>query len=318
MADFRKSAGDYEKYVQEKTSEALHLLNDTNKSVLSVFTPDLYTTFLNIVNKFHWYSYINNLLILYQFPQAEYLSGYDVWKKVSLSEWNDPNRQILKQSQRGKGIRLIAPFTKVEGDVRSLVNFVVPVYDINQTNNIPLPESNFVDLSRCSCSDIINAINFVAPYRTVLAASEDKVLSHDIKGYCNHQMQLFVLDGRLPIRGMLSALLHEYAVAELFICGYKNQNLSGLIVESVFYILCNHFKLQTDNITFSYVSKYRDENPQDVIYALYLIQTIVHKIIEKVEEHLEYMIALDPSNDLLVDEHFYDNVNYLEGVFNEV
>lgn len=308
------SSKEYSESVAKKSAAAKELLNNVISNAGSVLQPERYVNFLNTVERFHWYSYINNLLILSQYPQAEYLAGYDVWKRTSLSIYNDPNRRILKSSEVGQGIKLIAPFTVVDGSTRSLINFVVPVYDVNQINEVAPPENDFLDVKKCSYVDIINAINFVAPYRTVFASNEDENLSHNIKGYCNHSNQQFVVDSRLPVRGLLSVLLHEYVVAELYLYGYKETNLQGLIIESVYYILIRHFKLRVDDITFSYVSRFKESEPSAIAEAFCVIQTLSHSIIEKIEEHLEFIIELIPtSEEFSYQADFFDDLDIDEG-----
>jgi len=293
----KTSSHEYSETVAEKIAVANELLDNVLANIDEVMQPERYIKYLNLIECFHWYSYINNLLILSQFPGAQYLAGYEVWKRTSLSTYNDPSRRILNSSGVGKGIKLIAPFTVVTDEVRSLTNFVVPVYDVNQVNDIPVPENDFIDLKKCSYVDIINAINFVAPYRTVFASNEDKNLSCNVKGYCNHSLQQFVVDSRLQVRALLSLLLHEFAEAELYLYNYKNEELHGLVVESVFYILIRHFKLNTDGITFSYISRFKGVKKEAIAEAFLLIQTIAHLIIDKIEEHLEFIIELTPSNE---------------------
>lgn len=283
--------------VAERAEAAKQLLNNVVSNVASVLQPERYLNFLNIIERFHWYSYVNGLLILSQYPQAQYLAGIEVWKRTSLSTYNDPNRRFLKYSETGKGIKLIAPFTLVDGASRSLISMVVPVYDVNQMNDIPAPETDFLDVKKCTYVDIINAINFVAPYRTVFASNEDENLTHNVKGYCNHSFKQVVVDSRLPARGLLSTLLHEYIVAELFLRGYTDVNLQGLIVESVFYVLVKHFNLPTDDITFSYISRFKNAENQALAEAFSLIQILSHLIIESIEEHLEFIVELNPVDD---------------------
>lgn len=303
------SSQEYSQNVEEKVAIASELLKNVQNNVLEILHPDRYVKYLNMIERFHWYSYINNLLILSQYPQAQYLAGFDVWKRTALATYNDPNRRFLKSTSVGKAIKLIAPFTVVNGSSRSLVNATVPVYDVSQMNEVPMPENDFLDIKKCSYVDIINAINFVAPYRTVFASNEDKNLSHNIKGYCNHSRGHFVVDSRLSARGLLSVLLHEYAAAELFLHNYKNDYLQGLIVESVFYILIKHFRLNADEITFSYVSRFQDSDSASIVEVFFLIQTIAHSIIEKVEDHLEYLIELIPSEeDFSYQMDFFDNL----------
>ena len=296
--DNKKSTShEYSETVAEKIDVANKLLDNVFSNVDEVLQPERYVKYLDLIERFHWYSYVNNLLLLSQFPEAQYLAGYETWKSTSLSTYNDPSRLILNSTGKGNGIKLLAPFTVVTDESRSLINVVVPVYDVSQVNDIPVPENNFVDLKKCSYVDIINAINFVAPYRTVFASNEDKNLSCNVKGYCNHSLQHFVVDSRLQVRGLLSLLLHEFAEAELFLYNYKSEELHGLVVESVFYILIKHFKLNTDGITFSYISRFKEVKKESIAEAFSLIQTIAHLIIDKIEEHLEFIIELTPSEE---------------------
>lgn len=307
----KTTSHEYSETVAEKIAVANKLLDNVFSNVCEVLQPERYIKYLNLIECFHWYSYVNNLLILSQFPQAQYLAGYETWKRTSLSTYNDPSRRILNPTETGKGIKLIAPFTVVTDETRSLINFVVPVYDVNQVNEIPVPENDFVDLSKCSYVDIINAINFVAPYRTVFASNEDKNLSCNVKGYCNHSLQQFVVDSRLQVRALLSLLLHEYAEAELYLYDYKNEELHGLVVESIFYILIKHFKLNTEGITFSYISRFKEVKKEDIAEGFLLIQTIAHLIIDKIEEHLEFIIELTPSDeDISYQLAMFDDLEY--------
>ena len=296
--------------VAEKAAIAKDLISEVLSGVSLTLNPEKYTAYLDVIERFHWYSYINCLLILSQYPNARYLAGYKVWENTSLSTYNDPKRHVLKPSAVSKGIKLIAPFTYVNASSRSLINSVVSVFDVSQVNDVPYPENDFVDLSRCSYVDIINAINFVAPYRTVFASNEDELLSHNIKGYCNHQHRQFVIDSRLQVRGLLSVLLHEFAVAELYLRNYKVKELEGLIVESIFYILLKHFKLNTDVITFSYISRFKEFEGSVLSNAFYLIQSISHSIIERIEEHLEFIIDLKPISDDFGYQTSFDDFDF--------
>lgn len=296
--------------VAEKAAQAKELLNRVHKDIAAVLKPDRFVRFLDTLERFHWFSYVNILLIMEQFPAAEYLAGYDVWKKTSLSMYNDPERKILTAENHKKAIRLVAPFTVLDGSTRSLINVVVPAYDIKQTNGLPRPENDFLDLSKCSCMDIVNAIGFVAPYRTTHAASEDPRLSYNTKGYCNHETQQFVVDSRLSVKGLLSVLLHEYAVASLHLSNYKNTELQSLVEESVYYVLAKHFILPVEDITFSYVVRLKDAPVKSIAEALYLIQMLSHIIIEKIEEHLEYLAALSPITEDIYQANFFDDLEF--------
>lgn len=298
----------------EKAAFANELMQNVCTNISSVLQPKKFISFLNMTERFHWYSFINTLLILSQFPQAQALAGYDVWKRISLSTYNDPNHRILKLSSVGQGIKVIAPFTVVNGSVRSLIHVAVSVYDVNQMNELPAPEFDFPDLSKVSYVDIINAINYVSPYRVVIASPNDNNLSYNVKGYCDHKFQQIVLDGFLSVSGKLVVLLHELAVASVYLLHYKNELLRVLVEESVNYILLMHFGLATQDITFSYIERFSSASDTDLIEAFHTIQSVAHSIIERVEDQLELIIEMTPSyDDLSYQPNFFDDLEFLQG-----
>ena len=92
------SSKNYSENVAEKSAVANKLLEDVNQKIKDIFTPEKYVLYLDVTERFHWYSYINNFLILSQFPHAVYLAGYTVWEQISLTTYNDPNRRILRST----------------------------------------------------------------------------------------------------------------------------------------------------------------------------------------------------------------------------
>lgn len=295
----------------DRVTVATSLLHTVLNEIGTVLQPEKYLNFLNLIEKFHWYSYINNLLILSQFPEATYLASYETWKNVALSTYNDPNWRVLRPSY--KAIKVIAPWTEVKGSSRSLINAAVPVYDVSQMNELPIPETDFFDIKKVSYVDIINALSTFSPYRTTFASDEDEGLSPKVKGYCNHNRRQFVVDSRLPPRKLLSVLLHELVTANLYLSNYKNEKLRPLVVESAFYILLKHFKLETEDITFSYVGRFKNEPATDICNAFCAIQTIAHSIIEKTEEHLECIFDMTPASEEIMYQTTFDDLDFMQG-----
>ena len=64
-----------------------------------MFENDRFKNYLNVMSKFHNYSFSNTILIAMQKPDATFVAGYNSWK-------NSFQRQVLKGE---KGIKVIAP-----------------------------------------------------------------------------------------------------------------------------------------------------------------------------------------------------------------
>lgn len=296
-----------------KNSEAKLLLDDVYKRIPSVLQPEEYIRFLNLVSSFHWYACSNILLIYFKVPEARFIAEYRIWEETSGATYNEPNRKILKNSARKNPILLVAPYTIVNQATkdRKLVPVSVPVYDVQQVNDIPIPENDFLDPKKYSVEDLANAINFVSPYRICYAGSDDKYLSYNVKGYCNHAQKQFIVDNMLPPRSLLYVLFHEFAEAEVYLANYQDEALQRLVIESIYYVLVKHFELSTDDITFSYVGRFRNISNRDLARALHMIQSIAHSIIERVEEQLEYLVELLPVNDAY--QTCFDDIEIMRG-----
>lgn len=95
------------------------------------------TQFLDMLSRFHSYSFGNVMLILSQRPDAVRVAGYRAWQKLG--------RQVAKGE---KGITIIAPMVfkkdtdeaKGEGDKPVLRFKAVTVFDLAQTHGDELPE----------------------------------------------------------------------------------------------------------------------------------------------------------------------------------
>lgn len=96
-------------------------------------------TFLAAMSRFHKYSLSNQLLIMFQRPDATHVAGFSTWKKL--------NRFVRKGE---KGIAIVAPVVfrrkdanevgNNENGERNVMRFrVVHVFDVTQTDGEPLP-----------------------------------------------------------------------------------------------------------------------------------------------------------------------------------
>ncbi len=81
---------------EERLREVMDKLED---GVAAVFNSEDYPAYLNVMSKFHRYSFGNSMLIALQCPGATQVAGFHAWKK-----------EFGRTVKRGEtGIRILAP-----------------------------------------------------------------------------------------------------------------------------------------------------------------------------------------------------------------
>lgn len=99
---------------------------------------DAMKTFLSAVSRFHRYSFGNIMLIASQKSDATRVAGFQTWKSLG---------RFVKKGE--KGIVIIAPMVlrrkessdNASGEDRTILRFrAVYVFDVSQTDGVPLPE----------------------------------------------------------------------------------------------------------------------------------------------------------------------------------
>ncbi|CAN5720936.1 hypothetical protein BH23CHL2_BH23CHL2_19640 [soil metagenome] len=122
----------------ERLQEAFELLE---AGVDEIVTSDGFQQYLEMMSRFHRYSYSNVLMIMAQKPDATRLAGYRQWQ------------QLGRQVKRGeRGIRILAPYRRriveqpgddEEDEAATYVTRgfgVATIFDVSQTEGEPLPE----------------------------------------------------------------------------------------------------------------------------------------------------------------------------------
>jgi len=112
------------------------MLDDLASETDKVKQSQMYKNWLDCCAKFWHYSYGNQLLILWQMPEATRVAGYLKWQRMK--------RQVRKGE---RGISILAPgLKKIEADEEKkeikVIQYFFPVsvFDISQTDGEPLPE----------------------------------------------------------------------------------------------------------------------------------------------------------------------------------
>ena len=277
------------------------------QGVKEIFTSERYTEYLNTMSKFHNYSFNNTLLITMQKPEATLVAGYQAWQKKF-------NRHVKRGE---KGIQIIAPapirekqeiekidpVTKepVIGDdgqpETEIVEMVIPrfrvttVFDVSQTEGEPIAELEVPELTGSVqfYDTFMQALQNISPVPIRMMNVEG-----DAKGYY-HQTEKYIAikedmsnvqTMKTGVHEVSHALLHDREVmdAEGVL---KDQTTKEVEAESIAYIVCNHFGLDTSEYSFTYIASWCESRDMKALkVSMDTIRKTSAEIIGNIEEQM--------------------------------
>jgi len=228
------------------------------QAVAEIASGDDWRRMLQVVSKFHRYSFNNHLMIFLQRPDATVVAGFNRWKSLG---------RFVKKGE--KGIAIFAPCkykAKIEdgnGDEKSVQQIrgfrVVHVFDISQTEGEALPDLDAVR-PRLLDGDAPEGIwDALARH----AESIDyEVIRHQRgaeNGYCDF------LDKKIAVRPdvapaqAVKTLIHELGHALLHAEGpVTSREVAEVEVESVAFIVCDALGLDSGGYSFPYVTRWAE------------------------------------------------------------
>lgn len=277
------------------------------QGVKEIFTSERYTEYLNTMSKFHNYSFNNTLLITMQKPKATLVAGYQAWQKKF-------NRHVKRGE---KGIQIIAPapirekqeiekidpVTKepVIGDdgqpETEIVEMVIPrfrvttVFDVSQTEGEPIAELKVPELTGSVqfYDTFMQALQNISPVpiRMMNVEGEAKGYYHQTEKYIAIKEDMSnVQTMKTGVHEVSHALLHDREVmdAEGVL---KDQTTKEVEAESIAYIVCNHFGLDTSEYSFTYIASWCESRDMKALKAsMDTIRKTSAEIIGNIEEQM--------------------------------
>ena len=155
----------------------------------------------------------------------------------------------------------------------------VYVYDISHTKGKDIPLQ----------TRYINSNNMSEFYEKLISFSHipviEKELSGGVEGYYSEKKKEIVIKKNMSLDDKASVLLHELTHSLYDDFDYsKDRNLSEVFVESVAYIVADHFGLDTSLCSFNYIIKWAKGDPKTVLELGSKIQTCANSFIEKLEK----------------------------------
>lgn len=265
-------------------------LDKLEAGVMEFFTSEKYITYLQVMSKFHTYSANNQVLIAMQMPEATAVAGYNSWI-----------RNFDRHVKRGeKSITILAPMKvkikidtdrrdadgKIIQEERETIKFrPVSVFDVSQTEGKPLPQiiSELAgNVSRYE--QLLDAARQAAPYPIEIRAVEGSA-----KGWCNFTQEKIIIKEGMSEAQTLKTAFHETAHARIHAGDTdKSREQKEVEAESIAYVVCNHFGLDTSDYSFGYVATWAGR--QDINLLKQSMQTIsqtAKAIITDVERAME-------------------------------
>ena len=277
------------------------------QGVKEIFTSARYTEYLNTMSKFHNYSFNNTLLITMQKPEATLVAGYQAWQKKF-------NRHVKRGE---KGIQIIAPtpvrekqeIEKIDPDTQEpiigedgqpeteVVEMIIPrfrvatVFDVSQTEGEPIAELEVPELTGSVqfYDTFMQALQSISPVPIRMMNVEG-----DAKGYY-HQTEKYIAikedmsnvqTMKTGIHEVSHALLHDREVmdAEGVL---KDQTTKEVEAESIAYIVCNHFGMDTSEYSFTYIASWCESRDMKALKAsMDTIRKTSAEIIGNIEEQM--------------------------------
>ena len=245
------------------------LMAKLEQGLQSLFHSEQYEAYLKTMSKFHEYSVNNTILICMQRPDASYVAGYQAWKK-----------SFKRQVRRGeRGIKILAPCPyqvtieqkKLDPQTQQLITEQVEitraafkpvtVFDVSQTEGEPLPQLGVHALtgSVAHYAAFLEALKAASPYPVVFER-----ITTGAKGYCSYSKgQIAICEGMSQAQ-TVKTVIHEIAHAKLHAPTVEDAGASQgscpdrhtqeVEAESVAYVVCQHFGIDTSEYSFGYVA----------------------------------------------------------------
>ncbi len=317
---------------QLQVDKIKEITEELEKGILEVFETEKYKEYLNVMSKFHKYSFRNTLLISQQNPNATMVASFNSWQ-------NNFKRSVKKGE---KGIRILAPAPyKVTKDVEKIdpktqkpilgkdglpkkerVEVIKPgykvvtVFDISQTHGEPLPElATMLPESDKDYEEILNAVKAISPVSIVIRPIKDGA-----NGYYDFDEKIIAIKDGMSQAHTLKTAIHELSHAMLHDkdTGREKDNqldrrTKEVQAESIAYTVCCHFGLDTSDFSFGYIAGWSsDKKLEELKESMATIRNTSSEIIDVIEKKLveaKQEIKIDKlAND--IDEFIRSYKNY--------
>lgn len=296
---------------EARKAEMEEITTKLEKGVKDIFTTDGYKDYLNFCAKLPRYSVNNQILIMLQRPDATMCQSFTNWKEM--------NRFVRKGE---KGIRILAPAPykmqkeqdktdasgrpildkdgePVKETVEVTINAFKPVstFDISQTEGDPVPTVGVAELTGSveGYEALLEAIKEVVP----VPISFEQIDS-GAKGFYYLEENRIVVQEGMSEAQTVKTLLHEASHQALHsreamqASGeQKSKNQKETEAESVAYVVCQHYGIDTSDYSFAYVATWSaDKEVPELKASLDTIRRTAADLIVKIDEKVQAIASV--------------------------
>ena len=288
------------------------------KGIGDLFNSEKYKTYLNTMSKFHSYSVNNTLLIAMQRPDATLVAGYDAWQDKF-------DRHVKKGA---KGIKIIAPYKvkkKIVGE-QSYVDSgdKIPVYAPGETKEdyenriaqtareveytnfrvttvFDVSDTEGKELPSLGVNELMGSVDGYEKLKTALEETakvpvEYGLVTSGAKGFFSPDMHKICVQSGMSevqtvktiIHEMAHALLHDKTDNPDLVQDPKTKNTKEVEAESIAYVVCQHFGIDTSDYSFGYIAGWSSgKETKELKVSMDTIRTTASKMIVELESAME-------------------------------
>ena len=271
------------------------------KGIESYLDSDTYKNFLSCFSSFNDYSQKNMRLLLAQLPTATMVAKASDWKNLGRFP-----------SKGTKALRIYGPNPEYKKDAEG--NFLkdekgkkiptgniagwklVPVFDVSQTHGKELPKpiyeltENFKEPKHFL--SIFNAVKNC----TTASISLQEISREGVRGFYNHDTHSIVIRKGMNQYQTLKTEIHEVAHSLLHqkTSEFISKEQKEFEAESVAYIVCQNYGVDTSDYTFAYLSSWtnKGEKIADFENSLKTITNTAREIIKKIDKELSQELTI--------------------------
>ena len=280
------------------------------QGITELFNSERFKEYLQVMSKFHNYSFNNTLLIAMQKPDASHIVGFSAWK-------NTFKRNVMKGQ---KGIKILAPspytvkkeIEKIdpltqkpvigkdgkpvteEKEITIPAFKVVSVFDVSQTEGKEIPDIavNMLTGDVEHYKDVFAALEKTSPVPVAFEKIEGGA-----HGYYHLEDKRIALDEGMSELQTLKTLIHEIAHAKLHdidlnapledLENRPDRRTREVQAESIAYTVCQHYGLDTSDYSFGYVAGWSaGRELAELKSSLETIRSTAAEIINSIDGHI--------------------------------
>lgn len=224
------------------------LTDKLEKGIKDLFESNRYKEYLKTMSKFHNYSFNNVLLIAMQKPDASLIAGYNAWKNIH-------HRQVIKGE---KAIKILAPAPYI--------------IKITQDKVDPATQKKIFDKNGKPVQEEVEIKKLAFKIVNVFDVSQTEGKEIPIIGVSELQGKLHDIDLNAP-KDQINR---------------PDQKTIEVQAESVAYVVCQHYGLDTSDYSFAYVAKWSSSQQLgELKESLETIRITASEMIKEIDQNME-------------------------------